>query len=281
MSGGIGYLQELWRGRPQYPADRPVGRGATRQELVLGGVLLCCALCLTLLEYLGASNRMPAAVLASWRSLGRALAGWLPAALAPTLAGLLDDRLLRLAWWSGSCFLYYFAVPALFVRLVLRQRVRDFGLSLQGFRRHLPLYVMLYLLVLPAVIAASYSPAFQHTYPFYGNAHLSLLHLAVWELLYGLQFFSLEFFFRGFLVHGLAPRLGLLAVPVMTVPYCMIHYGKPLPEALAAILAGLVLGTLAYLTRSIWCGFLIHSSVAVTMDVLALGQKGLLGRMLG
>ena len=56
----------------------------------------------------------------------------------------------------------------------------------------------------------------------------------------------------------------------MIVPYCMIHYGKPLPETLGAIGAGLMLGTLAMRTRSIWGGVLIHVGVATTMDVLAL-----------
>jgi membrane protease YdiL (CAAX protease family) len=57
---------------------------------------------------------------------------------------------------------------------------------------------------------------------------------------------------------------------VMIVPYCMIHYGKPMPETLGAIGAGLILGTLAMRTRSIWGGVLIHVGVATTMDVLAL-----------
>jgi membrane protease YdiL (CAAX protease family) len=50
----------------------------------------------------------------------------------------------------------------------------------------------------------------------------------------------------------------------------MIHYGKPLPETMGAIGAGLLLGTLAMRTRSIWGGVLIHVGVATTMDVLAL-----------
>ena len=59
----------------------------------------------------------------------------------------------------------------------------------------------------------------------------------------------------------------------MVVPYNMIHYGKPFLEANAAIIAGIVLGTLALKTRSIWCGFLIHVSVAISMDLAALIQR--------
>ena len=49
----------------------------------------------------------------------------------------------------------------------------------------------------------------------------------------------------------------------MVVPYCMIHYGKPYLEAGAAIIAGVVLGSLSMRTRSIWAGFLVHGTVAI------------------
>jgi hypothetical protein len=67
-------------------------------------------------------------------------------------------------------------------------------------------------------------------------------------------------------------------VMAMVVPYCMIHFGKPWAECLAAILAGTVLGTLSLKTRSIWSGFLIHVTVAISMDLAALLQtRGLPG----
>ena len=59
------------------------------------------------------------------------------------------------------------------------------------------------------------------------------------------------------------------AIVVMMVPYCMIHYGKPMPETFGAIGAGLILGTVAMRTRSIWGGVLIHVGVAWTMDLFA------------
>jgi membrane protease YdiL (CAAX protease family) len=53
----------------------------------------------------------------------------------------------------------------------------------------------------------------------------------------------------------------------------MIHFdGKPMPETLGAIGAGLILGTLAMRTKSIWGGVLIHMGVALTMDVFAVSQ---------
>src|SRR4030095_13366323 len=56
-------------------------------------------------------------------------------------------------------------------------------------------------------------------------------------------------------------------------PYCMIHYGKPYLETSSAIIAGVVLGSLAMRTHSIYAGFLVHATVAVTMDILALDHR--------
>jgi membrane protease YdiL (CAAX protease family) len=98
--------------------------------------------------------------------------------------------------------------------------------------------------------------------------------------LYATQFFTLEFFFRGFLVFAGREAMGSSVIVAMVVPYCMIHFGKPWAEALAAILAGVVLGTLSLKTRSIWSGFLIHVTVAVSMDLAALLQtRGLPGNI--
>ncbi len=97
------------------------------------------------------------------------------------------------------------------------------------------------------------------------------------EFVYGLQFVGVEFFFRGFLVFGLKRRFGAYAIVVMMVPYCMIHFGKPLAETLASIIAGLALGFMSLRTRSIVLGVAIHMTVALSMDFASMGQKGWFG----
>jgi membrane protease YdiL (CAAX protease family) len=174
------------------------------------------------------------------------------------------------AWWSGWRVFGYVVIPMIVLACLPGQRIRDYHVSPRGFFKHLWIYALLFGLVLPAVLYASTTQAFRQTYPFYRIANRSGTDLVLWELIYGAQFLSLEFFFRGFVLHGLRRALGANAIFVMLVPYCMIHYGKPFPETLGAIGAGLILGTLAMRTRSIWGGVLIHVGVAATMDVLAL-----------
>jgi membrane protease YdiL (CAAX protease family) len=174
-------------------------------------------------------------------------------------------------WWSGSKVVGYLVVPLVAARL-MRMPLADLGLSTKGFAKHAWIYGVLYLAILPVVVGASFTPAFQATYPFYKLAARSWTDFVAWELMYASTFLALEVFFRGFLLFPLKRALGAYAIFVMIVPYCMIHFHKPIAEVVGAIFAGIVLGTLAMVTRSVWCGVLIHISVAWTMDLCAMLQ---------
>jgi membrane protease YdiL (CAAX protease family) len=176
------------------------------------------------------------------------------------------------AWWSGWRVIGYLLLPMLVVICMPGERLRDYHLSPRGFIKHLWVYVVLFILVAPAVYLASKTSGFQHTYPFYKQANRSDFDLWAWEVMYWAQFLSLEFFFRGVLLQGLRKAMGSNAIFVMIVPYNMIHYGKPMAETLGAIGAGLILGTLAMRTKSIWGGVIIHVGVATMMDMLAVGH---------
>lgn len=173
------------------------------------------------------------------------------------------------SWWVGWRFFGYVIMPFVAVLLMPGERLRDYFISAKGFISHLWIYVLLFAIVFPAVWLASQTHGFQMTYPFYKWANRSRFDFWAWESMYALQFLSLEIFFRGFMLRGLR-SFGSKAIFVMIVPYCMIHYGKPMPETLGAILAGMVLGTLAMRTKSIWGGVMIHMGVALTMDNFAL-----------
>jgi membrane protease YdiL (CAAX protease family) len=184
-------------------------------------------------------------------------------------------QLADFGWWSAWRVLGYFLIPALTVKLIFREKLRDHGLETRGFAEHAWIYALAYLVVLIGVVlVANYDPHFQRYYPFYGLASRSWSDFVGWEILYAAQFFALEFFFRGFWLRAMKTAMGSQAIFAMVVPYCMIHFQKPFLECLAAIVAGIVLGTLAMKTRSIWSGFLIHVSVAVSMDVAALLATG-------
>jgi len=244
------------------------GRPALAFSLEPLVVLVSAAVLLTLMHFHGSAAE-----------LGRILASWERGSgpLASGAAMLFRGPWFELAsyvYWSLACFGGYFVIPALLLRrLRPGQPLSSFGLSWSGLRGHERTYLLLFLATLPLVVLASMRPAFLKTYPFYRLAARSSVDFLAWEALYALQFLSLEFFFRGFLLHTLKRDLGAYAIFVAVVPYCMIHFQKPLPEALGAIVAGLVLGTLSLRTGSVLGGAAVHVSVAMTMDVLALAQK--------
>ena len=177
--------------------------------------------------------------------------------------------------WVLACVLGYLVVPLLFVKLFHREPASTVGFRIRGFHRHVGVYLLLFALMLPVVIAASREPSFQTAYPFVVDARESVGDFLCWEAAYVAQFVALEAFFRGYLLFTLESRFGATAVPMMAVPYAMIHFHKPAPEAFGAIVAGLVLGFLALRFRSWVGGALLHALVAVTMDVLAVRQAGL------
>jgi membrane protease YdiL (CAAX protease family) len=177
------------------------------------------------------------------------------------------------AWWVGSILIGFVALPALLMALLPGKRLRDCNLGFRGFREHFWIYVGLYAAVLPLIWVVSLSPSFYNFYPMYAQAGRSWFDLLMWEGMYAGQFVALEFFFRGFLVGGLGRTIGIFAVPVSVMPYMMIHFTKLLPEAAASVVAGFVLGYLAWKTKSIWGGVCIHCAVAATMDLLALAHK--------
>lgn len=188
-------------------------------------------------------------------------------------------RLHRLAFWVGILNFFYFVIPWLVIRFVFRQRLADYGLKMRGAFKDYHLYVIMLAVMLPLVWFFSGTASFQARYPFYEISRGENLwpEFWIWELLYFSQFFTLEFFFRGFMVLGLRRRFGYYAVVVMTIPYCMIHFGKPMPETIGAIIAGVVLGTLSMKSRSVLLGVLIHYSIAITMDLFALWREGFFG----
>ncbi|MDH5480783.1 MAG: CPBP family intramembrane metalloprotease [Nitrosomonas sp.] len=189
-----------------------------------------------------------------------------------------NAQLYQLLYWATVISFFYFVVPSILVICFFREKLTAYGLGLNGAFKDYKLYVLMLIIMIPLVFYFSDTDGFQAKYPFYEVAKGESLYpnFLVWQLFYFLQFFALEFFFRGFILHGTKQRFGFYAIFVMTIPYCMIHFGKPMVETIAAIIAGIILGVLSLKSRSIWLGVMIHCSVAFVMDLSVLYRKGVL-----
>lgn len=135
------------------------------------------------------------------------------------------------------------------------------------------------LVVVPLAWFAAGDPSMRLSYPWPGAwAGSSAVAFVAWAMTYSLYYLSFEFFYRGFLLRGLEPALGLNgALWLQTVASTMIHLGKPLLETVAALPAGLIFGLLALRTRSILYVVLIHLALGLATDLFSLVRGGGLG----
>jgi membrane protease YdiL (CAAX protease family) len=233
--------------------DQSFEKGRVDWEVVM--VMLTAALLMTV-QYYGL-----------YRGTG---IGWLMQITGKT------SQIWQRTFWALGQSAVYVVVPVTLIWLMPNRRLKDYGVKLRNPLAYWWAYVLMYVGLLPAVIAASRIDQFRNTYPFYRLQVGEPLwpHLVAWEVVYAAQFIALEFFFRGFLLHGTRRRFGAYAILVMTVPYCMIHFGKPVQETVGSIVAGLLLGFMSLKTRSIWLGAALHIAVAWTMDAIALIRAG-------
>jgi membrane protease YdiL (CAAX protease family) len=224
------------------------------------------AVILTLHEYYG-GRQLYDSVLRPWlRSLDANGHTWLKTAQY--------DELYSYCWWAFTRIIGYVLIPLPIWKLLFpKDSLLDMGLRVRGFLSHLWIYGLCLAVVIPTMLIVASQPDFGTYYPFYKGSSRSWWDLIVWELMYGAQFFALELFFRGWMLGALRRAMGSAAIFAMAVPYCMIHYGKPYLETHGAIVAGIVLGSLAMRTRSIYAGFLVHITVAYAMDLLALWRR--------
>jgi len=103
-------------------------------------------------------------------------------------------------------------------------------------------------------------------YPSYPPARSGGAAFWWFEALQAIQMVPWEFGMRGLLVLGLAPRFGAWAILIHNIPFLMLHWGKPDAELMAMLVSGLIFGALAWASRSIWPGVVIHITGAFLLD---------------
>lgn len=166
----------------------------------------------------------------------------------------------------------------IFFRLYERNETHLYGLRAKHFDTR-PYFQMI-LFMLPVLIAASFHGSFLKAYPLYRSttAHTflglpELITILGYELAYGLDFITVEFLFRGFMVIGMIEILGRNSILPMAATYCFLHFGKPPGEAISSVIGGYILGVIAYETKSIWGGIIVHLGIAWMMELIAFTQK--------
>jgi hypothetical protein len=220
---------------------------------------------------------------------------WIILFLAPALFSFRVNFNWHQQWiintWSGPIRLFYLhcfnwvvrvfvlLIPVFFIWLVKDKNVQPF----YGTKAldSLQPYLLMVLVMIPLLALAGTQSDFLQVYP---KAKLidkipaqnwtDKARYIVFELCYGFDFVSIEFFFRGFLILALMRICGMHCIIPVACFYCAIHLGKPMGEAISSFFGGSFLGIVVYNTGSIWGGLIVHLGIAWMME--AVGWLGLL-----
>ncbi len=133
-------------------------------------------------------------------------------------------------------------------------------------------YLVMLMIMVPLIVVASTQKDFLAMYPRMQNAEYLLepnrgWYKLLYELSYGSDFFTIELFFRGFLILAFAKWVGKDAVIPMALFYCTIHFGKPLGECISSYFGGTILGIVILNNRTIFGGLMVHVGIAWLMEL--------------
>ena len=194
-------------------------------------------------------------------------------------AGFSDqEKLLAIKFISQLKGAFIYLIPVWILKKTVDKQVEGiYGLARSS--KHINAYLMLFLMLLPFLVLTSFTPDFLSAYPqfrpwlFEGSFGLpTWIYTPVYELGYAIDFLKTELVFRGMLIIGMVSIMDKKAVLPMVAMYVAIHFGKPLGETISSIFGGYILGALAYQTRHIWGGVIVHICIAMTMEIMGFLQ---------
>lgn len=160
----------------------------------------------------------------------------------------------------------YLILPLLITILLFRQKPGEVGFQLGDWKAGLLLTLGSILLIAPVLwLVSRGDPTMQEYYK-------PQLQGLPWNTF--LDLFGWEFFFRGWLLFGLARKFGPEAIWLQAVPFALAHIGKPEIETLSTIFGGFVFGWVGWRTKSFLYPFLIHWFVGSFTIIVAAGLLG-------
>lgn len=211
------------------------------------------ALCLIVYEHHGNFGSMPAWFLDRMRSL----------------TGIEHQRFHEHGWSHCVAVVVLMLTPMILTWILARVNPLELGLGVRKAGKEILLVLGLWAAFLPVVWFMSGTESFARTYPRFGPAEASFAMFAAYEGFYLVKWIAWEFFFRGFMLFGFEKDFGSRAVLISTIPFVLMHFGKPEMEVLGSLFAGFILCFIALRSRSIWPGVILHWLVASSMDFFA------------
>ena len=188
--------------------------------------------------------------------------------IAPGL-GVEPAGLASWTWWFGVQGILGFLLPVLILRFGFKQTLAQMGLGV-GDARFATIVGGIYLpIALVGTWILSDGAEFQANYPHYGPASSSWSVFLIYEAVFVFYWMGWEYLWRGFVLFGTARVFGIYAILIQAVPFAILHYEKPFPEALLSIIGGVALGALVWRSRSFWIAVPIHAAQMILIDLFS------------
>lgn len=186
----------------------------------------------------------------------------------------------------GNLTALFFA-PMMMIIFLFGNDPSEFGFCIGQSKRVLWITVVMFAALFIVLVPASRLGDFQNSYPVFrmfasfknAGRFMSdgqfLMNRDFTPLIYGwasygLYMFCWEFFFRGYLLFGLAKTIKWPAVIVQAIPFALLHLGKPASEVIMSFPAGIILGILALRAKSFVPAFALHWAASIAFDILVL-----------
>lgn len=172
-------------------------------------------------------------------------------------------------WAHGAAVVLLMIIPLVLSYWLEGWTPIDLGFGMRGAGKETLVVLVLWAAMIPIVWAVHDTGSFASTYPRFAPAKHSMELYLLYEGFYLVKWVAWEFFFRGFMLFGFGKDFFQRSVLISTIPFVLMHFGKPEAEVFGSLVAGLVLCFIAQKSKSIWPGVLLHWLVASTMDFFA------------
>jgi membrane protease YdiL (CAAX protease family) len=167
-------------------------------------------------------------------------------------------------YWAGNLFVIVSSI-------IIIYRLLEKKWGLYGFIKTTSLwpYFLMLLIMTPVIWIAAQQNEFQLVYPKAKSLGINagVLQFILFQISYIADFFTIELFFRGFLILVLSKYAGIKCILPVALFYFTIHLGKPMAEAISSFFGGTLLGVISYHTKSIWGGWVVHAGIALLMEL--------------
>lgn len=172
-------------------------------------------------------------------------------------------------------FFFFFILSIPFVKLVLKQDLKDTGLIFK--EKKISLGIMIAAVIITPVVSlgAVFDKEMASLYPLGGEMIFAGVGFFIlYYFSYIAYYFGWEYLFRGLGFFNINKRYGpAMAIAITTMISALIHssiagFGKPFSETFSAIVGGLILGFITYKSKSIYPALCVHFLLGFTLDIL-------------